>query len=56
MRIGAVFPQTEIGSDVGGLRAYAQALQDMDFVDLLAFDHLLVASAAHYDAASTKGG
>ena len=56
MRIGAVFPQTEIGSDVGGLRAYAQALQDMDFVDLLAFDHVLGASAAHYDAASLKGG
>ena len=41
MRIGVVFPQTEIGSDPGGVRAYAQAAQELGFGHLLAYDHVL---------------
>ena len=29
MRIGAIFPQTEIGSDPGGVKDYAQAAEAM---------------------------
>lgn len=41
MQIGAVFPQTEIGSDPGGIRAYAQAAAELGFAHLLAYDHVL---------------
>lgn len=56
MRLCAEFPTTEIGSDVGGLRAFAQAVQDLGFEDLLIYDHVLGASAAHYDKGSLTGG
>ncbi len=41
MRIGAIFPQTEIGSDPGGIRDYAQAVEAMGFTHILAFDHVI---------------
>ena len=41
MQIGVVFPQTEIGSDVGGVRAYATAAQELGYRHLLAYDHVL---------------
>ena len=41
MRIGAIFPQTEIGADRGGVRAYAEAVQGLGFDHLLAYDHVL---------------
>lgn len=41
MRMGAVFPQTEIGSDVGAVRAYAEAVEGMGFRHLLAYDHVV---------------
>jgi probable F420-dependent oxidoreductase len=41
MRIGAVFPQTEIGADPGAIRAYAQAVEAMGFDHILAYDHVL---------------
>lgn len=47
-RVGVVFPQTEIGADPGGVRAYAQAAQDLGFAHLLVYDHVLGADpAAH---------
>ena len=46
MKIGAVFPQTEIGADPGPIRAYAQAAEDLGFDHILAFDHVLGANAA----------
>jgi probable F420-dependent oxidoreductase len=56
MRLGAVFPQTEVGAaDGAALRAYAQAVQDLGFLDMLAYDHVLGASAAHYKD-SLNGG
>ena len=31
MQIGVVFPQTEIGEDPGGVRAYAEAVEDLGY-------------------------
>jgi probable F420-dependent oxidoreductase len=41
MRIGATFPQTEIGSDSGGVKDYAQAVEAMGFTHILAYDHVI---------------
>lgn len=41
MRIGTVFPQTEIGADAAGVRDYAQAIENLGFTHLLAYDHVL---------------
>ncbi len=46
MRIGVVFPQTEIGGDVGAVRAYAQAAAELGFAHVLAYDHVLGADPA----------
>ncbi len=46
MHIGAVFPQTEIGADRAVIRDYAQAVEQMGFAHLLAYDHVLGASTA----------
>ena len=45
MKLGAVFPQTEIGSDPGAIREYAQAAESMGYNHILAFDHVLGANA-----------
>ena len=45
MRLGVVFPQTEIGADPDGVRAYARAVQELGFDHLLAYDHVLGADA-----------
>jgi probable F420-dependent oxidoreductase len=41
MRIGVVFPQTEIGADAGAVRAYAQRVEDLGYRHVLAYDHVL---------------
>jgi probable F420-dependent oxidoreductase len=41
MRIGAVFPQTEIGSDPADVRHWATAVEDLGFDHILAYDHVL---------------
>jgi hypothetical protein len=41
MRIGVVFPQTEIGPDAGAVRAYGQGVEDLGFAHLLAYDHVV---------------
>ena len=41
MRIGVVFPQTEIGADPGAIRAYGQGVTELGFSHLLAYDHVL---------------
>ncbi len=45
MKLGVVFPQTEIGSDPGGVKAYAQAAEEMGYNHIIAFDHVLGANA-----------
>lgn len=50
MRIGVVFPQTELGGDPGAVRAYGQATEELGFAHLLAYDHVLGADpAVHRD-------
>ncbi len=47
MRIGVTFPQTEIGSDPVGVRDYAQAAEDLGYVHLLAYDHVIGADTTN---------
>ncbi|HEX5416951.1 MAG TPA: LLM class F420-dependent oxidoreductase [Chloroflexota bacterium] len=44
MKIGVIFPQTEIGADVAGVRDYAQAVEGMGYSHLLAYDHVVGAA------------
>jgi len=46
MRIGVIFPQTEIGADPLGVRDYAQAAEALGYDHLLAYDHVLGANPA----------
>ncbi len=41
MKIGVVFPQTELGGDVGAVRAYGQAVDELGYHHLLAYDHVV---------------
>ncbi|HYL53270.1 MAG TPA: LLM class F420-dependent oxidoreductase [Acidimicrobiia bacterium] len=41
MRIGVVFPQTEIGSDADVISGYAQRVERMGYTHVLAYDHVL---------------
>jgi probable F420-dependent oxidoreductase len=50
MRIGVVFPQTELGGDPGAVRAYAQAVTDLGYRHILVYDHVLGADPdVHHD-------
>jgi probable F420-dependent oxidoreductase len=60
MQIGVVFPQTELGGDVGAVRAYGEAVEGLGFAHLLAYDHVLGADptihrgwSGPYDSATT---
>jgi probable F420-dependent oxidoreductase len=44
VRLGAVFPQTESGTDVGAIRAYVEAVEGAGFDHLSIYDHVLGAS------------
>jgi len=46
MRIGVVFPQTELGGDVGAVRAYARGAEELGFTHVLAYDHVVGADPA----------
>ncbi len=46
MRIGVVFPQTEIGADAGAVRAYAEHVEGLGYAHLLAYDHVVGADTA----------
>jgi probable F420-dependent oxidoreductase len=41
MRVGVVFPQTEIGADAGAVRAYAEHVEGLGYAHLLAYDHVV---------------
>jgi len=41
MKPGIVFPQTEIGADPGGVRAFAQSSEALGFHGLMLYDHVL---------------
>jgi probable F420-dependent oxidoreductase len=46
MRLGAIFPQTEIGSDPAAVRDYARTVEEMGYQHILAYDHVLGANTA----------
>jgi probable F420-dependent oxidoreductase len=46
VRVGVVFPQLEIGTDPAMIRDYAQAVEDLGYTHLVAFDHVLGADTA----------
>lgn len=48
MKIGAVYPQTEFGSDPAAIRDYAQTAEDLGYTHILAYDHILGADPAHH--------
>jgi probable F420-dependent oxidoreductase len=41
VQVGVVFPQTEIGADPAGVRAFAEAAEELGYRHLLAYDHVL---------------
>ncbi len=47
VRIGVVFPQTEIGNDPSVIRDFAQTAEALGYTHLLAFDHVLGAGLEH---------
>lgn len=47
MRIGAVFPQLEIGSDPAVIRAWAETVEAAGYTHVLAYDHVLGASPSN---------
>jgi len=49
MRIGVVFPQTELGGDVGAVRAYGEGVAGLGYTHLLAYDHVVGADPAVYE-------
>ena len=48
VRVGVVFPQTELGGDVGAVRAYAHGVEQLGYTHLLAYDHVVGADPAVY--------
>ncbi len=44
MRIGVVFPQTELGNDPAAIRDYAQTVDQLGYTHILAYDHVLGAN------------
>jgi probable F420-dependent oxidoreductase len=48
MKVGVVFPQTEIGSDPAAARDYAQAAEELGYSHIIAYDHVLGADVNHH--------
>jgi probable F420-dependent oxidoreductase len=44
MRIGVIFPQTEIGNDPAVIRDFAQTAEDLGYSHVLVYDHVLGAN------------
>ena len=47
MRVGVVFPQTEIGTDVAVIKDYAQTAEQLGFRHVLAYDHVIGGNPAN---------
>ena len=47
MKLGVVFPQTEIGSDPGAIREFAQVAEELGYSQILAYDHVLGADTTN---------
>ena len=46
MRVGVVFPQTELGGDPAAVRAYGERVEELGFSHILAYDHVVGADPA----------
>lgn len=46
MRAGAIYPQTELGGDVGAVKAFAQAAEELGYDHIVIYDHVLGAEHA----------
>ncbi len=53
VEFGALFPQTELGTDAIAARDFAQAAEGLGFTHLLAYEHVL---GANIDRADRRGG
>ena len=49
MKLGVIFPQTEIGDDPIAVRDYAQAAEQLGYHHLLVFDHVLGAHPERFE-------
>jgi len=49
VKIGAIFPTTEIGSDPAAVRDWAQAAEGLGFSHMIAYDHVLGVEHANRD-------
>ena len=49
MKLGVVYPQTELGPDPATLREYAQAVEEMGYAHLVVFDHVVGADPAQHE-------
>src|SRR6478752_6945162 len=49
MRIGVVFPQTELGGDPGAVRAYGERVEELGYTHVLAYDHVVGADPAVHE-------
>ncbi|MDE0692342.1 MAG: LLM class F420-dependent oxidoreductase, partial [Gammaproteobacteria bacterium] len=47
MKLGVVFPQTEIGADPDGVAAFARTAEECGYDHLIAYDHVLGANTAN---------
>ncbi|HUC05774.1 MAG TPA: LLM class F420-dependent oxidoreductase [Acidimicrobiales bacterium] len=55
MDIGVIFPQTEIGGDMGGVRAWAEAVAGLGFTHIAAYDHVLGADRSVHELSGPYG-
>jgi probable F420-dependent oxidoreductase len=55
MRLGVVFPQTEIGPDPAVVKDYAQAAEALGYTHLLVFDHVLGADTTIAERSEWRG-
>lgn len=53
MKLGAIFPQTEIGNDPAVIRDYAQAVEQLGYDHLIVFDHVLGAHPDRFEGRFT---
>lgn len=49
MKVGAIFPITEIGTDPIAIRDYAQAIEELGYDHLVVFDHVLGADPTKHE-------
>ena len=54
MRLGVIFPQTEIGNDPIAIRDYGQAAEGLGYDHLLVYDHVLGAEPDRFEGLSFR--